>query len=203
VLICASLLPAAELRVEGMGPFGSRETTRTLQLLLGDQLAPETIDAAAVEDAALILLHELQQDGYLDAHVTAEVTRRDGASSRHAISAELDPPLPRPLDATRVVLRVERGRRLVIQEVAFSGLTAMTPESARQFFTGETMLIPLAADRVYSPAGVRSAAANLQEELRLRGHADAIAAVSASTGRPARCASRSTCAKGPYGAWMR
>lgn len=173
LLLQAVVLPAAELRVEGMGPFGSRETTRSLQVLLGAQLAPETIDAPAVEDAALILFHELQQDGYLDARVTAEVERADGTNTRHALTADLDEPLPRPLAARRVVLRVERGTRFLIREIVFRDLTTMSPEAARSFFTGETMLLPLAADRVYSPAGVRNAAGNLEAELRARGHADA------------------------------
>lgn len=168
---------AAELRVAGLGPFGSRETTRSLQVLLGEQLAPETIDAPAIEDAALILFHELQQDGYLDARVTAEITRADGAVERHPLRADLSEPLPRPLGARRVVLHVERGTRFLIREIAFRELQAMPVETARDFFTGETMLVPLAADRVYSPAGVRNAAGNLAEELRVRGHADAVATV--------------------------
>jgi outer membrane protein insertion porin family len=168
-------LPAAELRVDGMGWFGSRETGRNLQLLLGDQLAPETIDAPPIEDAALILFHELRRDGYLDARVVAEIVQADGKKSRHPLTAMLDEPLPRPLAAQRVVLHVERGTRFLIHEVMFRGLQAMSQEEARRFFTGETMLIPLAANRVYSPDGVRTSLTNLAEELRLRGHADATA----------------------------
>ncbi|HLP24375.1 MAG TPA: BamA/TamA family outer membrane protein, partial [Acidobacteriota bacterium] len=168
-----NVVHAAQLQVEGMGWFGSRETARNLQLLLGDQLAPESIDAPPIEDAALILFHELQRDGYLDAHVTAEIVQSDGRVTRHPLTATLDDPLPRPLSARRVVLRVERGIRFLIDEVEFRDLTAMHEDEARRFFTGETMLIPLAADRVYSPDGVRTSLSNLAEELRLRGYADA------------------------------
>jgi outer membrane protein assembly factor BamA len=169
----APLARAAELRVEGMGPFGSRETTRSLQRLLGTQLAPETIDTPAIEDAALILFHELQQDGYLDARVRAVVTLADGRTEHFPLTADLATPLPRPLAAQRVVLHVTRGTRFLIREIVFFGLRAMPAEAARGFFTGETMLLPLEADRVYSPAGVRAAAGNLEQELRLRGHAEA------------------------------
>lgn len=168
-----TLAPAAELRVDGMGWFGSRETARNLQLLLGDQLAPETIDASPIEDAALILFHELQRDGYLDARMVAEIVQADGKKFRHPLTALLDEPLPRPLAAQRVVLHVERGTRFLIREVVFRGLQAMREDEARRFFTGETMLIPLATDRVYSPDGVRTSLSNLAEELRLRGHTDA------------------------------
>jgi outer membrane protein insertion porin family len=174
LLSLASLARAADLRVDGMGWFGSRETSRNLQLLLGDQLAPATIDAPPIEDAALILFHELQRDGYLDARVTAEIFHPDGRKSRHPLTAMLDEPLPRPLAAQRVVFHVERGTRFLIREVVFRGLDAMREEEARRFFTGETMLIPLAADRIYSPDGVRTSLTNLAEELRLRGHADAV-----------------------------
>lgn len=173
-LAAALAAPAAELRVDGMGWFGSRETAHNLQLLLGDQLAPATIDAPPIEDAALILFHELQRDGYLDAQVTAEITSADGQTTRHPLTVTLDAPLPRPLSARRVVLHVERGTRFLIREVTFRGLQAMKVEEARRFFTGETMLIPLAADRVYSPESVRTSLSNLAEELRLRGYADAV-----------------------------
>jgi outer membrane protein insertion porin family len=176
-LFIAVALPAAELRVEGLGPFGSRETTRSLQLLLGQPLAAETVDGPLVEDAVLILYHELQQDGYLDAQVTVEIERADGEVVRLPLDADLSRPLPRPLAARRVVLQVKRGTRFLIREVVFRDLHAMSAEAARAFFTGETMLLPLAADRVYSPAGVRNSAANLEEELRARGHADAAVAV--------------------------
>ncbi|MBI2511890.1 MAG: BamA/TamA family outer membrane protein [Opitutae bacterium] len=169
----AVALPAAELRVDGLGWFGSRETARNLQVLLGDQLAPETVDAPPIEDAALILYHELQRNGYLDARITAEIAQASGQTSRHPITATLDEPLPRPLAARRVVLHVARGTRFLIREVVFRGLHAMKHDEARRFFTGETMLIPLAADRVYSPDGVRTSLSNLAEELRLRGHAGA------------------------------
>jgi outer membrane protein insertion porin family len=163
---------AAEVRVQGLGWFGSREATRVLNLLLGEQAAA-SIDAAAIEDAALILFHKLEADGYLQPRVTAEITAVEGDVSEHVLPPDLSAPLPRPLAAQRVVFRVDRGVRYTIREIEFVGLATMKPDDAREFFVGQTMLVPLAAERVYSPRGVRQSAGNLEAELRLRGMADA------------------------------
>lgn len=172
ILFALRPLAAAEIEVSGLGWFGSRETQRTLRLLIGAQ-ADQALGAPAIEDAALILFHQLADTGYLKPTVTAEIERTDGTTFTHEIHADLSTPLPRPLEAAKVRFKVERGTRYLTTELKFDGLTLMKPDEAADFFVGETMLIPLAADRVYSPAGARQSAGNLEEELRLRGFADA------------------------------
>lgn len=167
---------AADLRVKGMGWFGSRETSRTLQILLGEQMSGP-LGAPAIEDAALILFHQLNQDGYLEPRLNVEIETAAGTKETLPLHADLRTPLPRDMQAERVTFHVHRGTRFVIEDVQFTGLTLMEAEEARQFFMGEIFLIKLAADRVYSPAGARTSVSNLEEELRLRGYRDAKAEI--------------------------
>lgn len=171
---------AADLRVKGMGWFGSRETSRSLQILLGEQMAGP-LGAPAIEDAALILFHQLNQDGYLEPRLNAEIETVGGEKLTLPIHDDLRNPLPRDLQAGRVTFHVHRGKRFLIEDVTFTGLTLMEAEEAQRFFMGEIFLIKLAADRVYSPAGARASASNLEEELRLRGHRDARVSITKTT----------------------
>lgn len=162
----------AELRVKGLGWIQNREQRQTLKLLLGDQKGA-TIDANAIEDAALILYADLRERGYLEPQITAKVTRADGTTEDHPIDAKLEHPLPRPLTAKDVTLQVDEGRRYVLKQVTFEGLTALKEADARAFFMGESTLLPIASESAYSPARLSRSVGNLLETLRRRGYADA------------------------------
>lgn len=171
-LLCALSLPAAELRVSGLGVMADHRTTRTLGRLLHPERAA-TVDAGAIEDAALILFSQLSDDGYLNATLTAHLTLAGGAQADYPLDATLEHPLPRPLAAEKVVLRIRAGRRFTLREVTFAGLESLRAAEARAFFVGESALIPVASERIYSPGRLQRAVANLQEALRQRGRAEA------------------------------
>ncbi len=170
----------AEIRVKGLGWFGDREAARSLELLLGEQ-SQRDLDAAAIEDAALILFHRLEEDGWLRPQITAVLDQPDGTHTEHPLTASLEPPLDRALAARRALFMVDRGTRFLVRNVSFSGNPGMPVEEARSFFANQGTLLQRAADRLYSPGRMRQAAANLEEELRLRGHAEVRAAVTDAT----------------------
>lgn len=172
-LVLITLLPAAEIRVKGLGWIENRKAQNTLELLLGEQRRA-ALEASAIEDAALILFSQLSDEGYLEPTVTAVITNATGDQMMHAFDARLDQPLPRPLAAQAVEFRIERGRRFLLHTITFTGLRALTPETAREFFVGETMLIPFAASRIYAPGRLNRALGNLENELRQRGYAEAV-----------------------------
>ena len=176
LLLAGAGLRAAEVRVRGLGLLQDRQAQRTLTLLLGPQLGA-TLDAGAIEDAALILYSKLGDEGYLQAAVTAQVTRTDGSRGSYPIESTLEHPLPRPLAATAVTLRIRHGVRYSLRAVEFHGLTALPAAEARAYFIGGTILFPLASERIYSPGRLQSAVGNLQEDLRRRGFAEAALAV--------------------------
>ena len=163
----------ARFHVTGLGWSDNRLAQNTLEVLLGDK-PRATLDANVIEDAALILFSQETDEGYLKASITADVQLAGGQTASYPLDARLEQPLPRPLEAVEVTLRVIPGRRFVLQEVTFTGLHAALPEDrARGFFAGESLLISLDADRIYSPGRLARSAANLQAELQLRGYAEA------------------------------
>jgi outer membrane protein insertion porin family len=170
--LMVSGLPAAEIKVEGLGFLGNRKARNNLALLLGDQ-AKGPLSAAAIEDATLILFSQLAADGYLQARILVEARTTDRGIIRQQLNARLDESLPRPLAAEAVTLVVDRGRQLQLTRVNFKGLQTLAEEDARAFFLGANMLIPLSSARIYSPGRVQRGISNLQEELLQRGYAEA------------------------------
>jgi outer membrane protein insertion porin family len=168
----AAQLCAQEVRVHGLGWLENRAASQKLKLLLGGR-TEETLDANAIEDAALVLISLLHEEGYLEPDLVVEITLADGTVAHHPLDARLEPPLPRPLAATAATLRVDKGRRFTLREIEFTGLLAMTEKEARSFFVGENTLIPLASGRIYSPSRLDSSAGNLEESLRQLGYAEA------------------------------
>ena len=144
----------------------------TLTLLLGDQRGL-TLDASAIEDAALVLFSTLNQQGYLHPDIRVRVTEaKGGAEETFALDPTLEHPLPRSIAAPKVVYMVRKGRRYTVGTVTFAGLTAMRPDQAQTYFRGEGVFAAL-TERAYSPDGLRRSADNLLNELQRRGYAEA------------------------------
>ena len=163
---------AATLNVTGAGPLRDRELRRSLILLLGAQRGT-TLDANAIEDAAVMLVSALGEEGFQKPVVEIEVTLADGTEKRLMFDASLETALPRPLAARAVEFRVKPGARWHIDAVEIAGLTVLPEKAARAFFRAEAMLFILAETNAYSPSRVESAAGALRGELRRLGYADA------------------------------
>ncbi len=164
-------LAAADLRVRGLGWFDNRAAGQKLKLLMGENPG-KTLDADALEDAALVLISAQNELGYLEPTLTIDVTQSDGRIAPYALDARLEPPLPRPLTASSATIHFAKGRRFTLREVTFTGLLAMKEKEARAFFIGENTLIPLASERIYSPGRLQRAVENLAEALRQQGYAE-------------------------------
>jgi outer membrane protein assembly complex protein YaeT len=162
----------AEIEVDGLGWWRDRQQEQSLRRLLGDELG-STLEVNAIEDAVFLLLSSLTEDGYLAPVVTVEVTGVDGQQSNHTFDATLETSLPRSIVAKRVRLDVDPGVRFVFEAVNFSGLQALEEDVARQFFMGEPVLISRKSSRVYSPALLRRAVTNLEQELQRLGYTEA------------------------------
>ena len=75
------LLPAAELHVRGLTWLGNRKAEQQLKLLLGER-HEATLNAGALEDAALVLISALNDEGYLEPCLIVEVAPPDGNVAR-------------------------------------------------------------------------------------------------------------------------
>jgi outer membrane protein insertion porin family len=171
LLVGATQLGAVTLHVRGLGWFDNRAAEQKLKLLLGRQ-SGDTLDANAIEDAALVLISALNSEGYLEPGLTVDAVLADGSVAQYALDARLEPPLPRPLVASSATIQIEKGRRFTLHEVTLTGLLAMKEKEGRSFFVGENTLIPLGSERIYSPGRLQSSAGNLEEALRRLGYAE-------------------------------
>jgi hypothetical protein len=98
----------ARLKISGFGWLGNRELKRTILLLQGQKKDAPLYDANFVEDAALILLSKVTDDGYLQPRIEATLTTADGAAKSFEWDARLDTILPRPLEAIKVIFFIRR-----------------------------------------------------------------------------------------------
>jgi outer membrane protein assembly complex protein YaeT len=163
----------ATLKVSGAGFFRDRELRRSLLLLLGSQRGV-TFDANAIEDAAVMLVSALGEEGFQKPIVGIEVTLANAAVLRLPFDATMETPLPRPLLARALEFSVKPGARWHVDSVAITGLTALPEKAAKGFFRTESTLFGLAKTNAYSPSRVESGAGALLGELRQRGYAGAV-----------------------------
>ena len=168
-----ALSPPAALKVSGVGPLRDRELRRSLILLLGAQRGA-TLNANAIEDAAVMLVSALGEEGFQRPAVEIDATLADGSVKRMDFDASLEIALPRAIEARTVDFRVKPGPRWHIDSVEITGLTVVPVKTARAFFRRESMLFVSAKTNAYSPSHVESAAGALLGELRQRGYADAV-----------------------------
>lgn len=163
---------AATLRVEGAGWWHSRTLRISLERLL-DAPHRKDWDANAIEDAAVILMATLGEEGFQ--HPRLQIETR--AAAAHPVLFEFDPtfarPLPRSLRTDAVTFRLVPGARSRVGSVSFSGLTAIPLETAEAFFRVNNTLLATAGTNAYSPARVNRGADSLQAELRQRGFVNA------------------------------
>lgn len=171
-LFVAARVSAATFDVSGAGWWDSRKLERTLELMVRPGRT-QTMPASTIEDAALILVAELQRDGYLKPLVRAKVHSGDGEVREFTWDASVTTFLPRPMHAESVTFHVEPGVRYHIEEVAIGGLTALSDEEGQAFFMSESYLLPLASTRIFTPSRFQRSQSNLEEELRRKGYASA------------------------------
>jgi len=164
-------LPPAKLDVKGLGLIGDREMEASLRRLLGGER--RVMDANAIEDALFLLMSAVKDKGYLQPEIEVCVTARDGEQLELTVGSDLAKPLPRRLSASQVTFAVKPGVRSLLEDVKFSGLAAMKPDRARDFFVGDKGLFRRKASRIYTPSRLSRSVQSLESELRSRGYAEA------------------------------
>lgn len=162
-----------QVRVRGCGPVVNRQLLQTLRLLKSDASQRPYYDAADVEDAALILMARMRDEGYLLPAMTVRLTLPDGSAQALEWDEELYSRLPPDLRATRVHFQIRRGVRFYFREVSFEGLTALRSSEALRFFMGMDFLLAQKSTRLYTPGRLASALRGLTEALQQKGYEDA------------------------------
>ena len=164
--------PAAKIDVDGAGLLRDRELKAALKRLL-DAGSKPTLDANAIEDAAVILSSALGEDGFQKPTIEIVVTLAEGTAKTFVFDPTFASPLPRPLAAREVKFKLKRGVRYHVDAVTFSGLTVLSTKQARAFFRSDATLIALARTNAYAPSRVTRAADAVLDELHQRGYVEA------------------------------
>jgi outer membrane protein insertion porin family len=160
----------AEMRVRGYGFFGNRALMRTLNIIRDPDAPPAYFTANQIEDSALLLLAQMQQDGHLRPEVEARITLVEGPTITTVWDAGLLTELPRPLQASRVRFRVRPGLLYHYESIEFEGLQIMEEDEAKSFFVATGFLLETRQARVFTQAGLESGLSNLREMLVRQGY---------------------------------
>lgn len=162
----------ATIQVSGLGWFNNRTMRLSLDRLLGEDRGA-TLGSNAIEDAAVILLSSLGEDGYQRPQLELVLTQPDKTEQRIRFDPTFATMLPRSLSAQRVRFEVKEGVRWRVTKVQIEGLTVLPPADGEDFFRpGRATLLTLDDGSVYSPSKLNRAADALAAELRLRGYAE-------------------------------
>ncbi len=160
----------AVLRVHGYGFLGNRQLRRLLTMITGTEEAPAYFTANQIEDAALILIARMQEDGYLLPEVEARLVLEDGEEVAHRWNHTLATLLPRPTRAVRADFYLEKGILFHYRSLEFEGLTLVEEEDARGYFLPTGFLLETKRMRMYTPDRFDRGLANLREVLIRAGH---------------------------------
>ncbi len=157
--------------VDGAGFLRDLELRLALKRLL-DVDRVEALDANAIEDAAVILVSSLGDEGFQNPVVEIEATLVDGTEKRFTFDPTFARPLPRPLSAREVKFKLQRGVRSHVETVEIVGLEAVSAKRARAFFRSDATLLATAKANAFSPARLNRGADSLLGELRQKGYAE-------------------------------
>jgi outer membrane protein insertion porin family len=163
----------AKLKVSGYGLFGDLELKRTILLLENNTKKRQTFDANFIEDAAVIILSRLNEDGYLAPGLTTSVTLTNGRTLSFHWREAFEEPLPRPLEATRVEFKVHKGVFYFYKDVRFTGLETVDEKTARGYFVESAALVPSKRYKVYSPQRLAHSVSSLEEVFDRQGYRNA------------------------------
>ena len=163
----------AKMSISGYGVIGDLDLKRLLKSLNVREKKRLSYDANDIEDAALILFSRVKQDGYLKPEMDATLTLTNGLQQKYHWRDTVEPPLPRPLQATRVEFKIHEGVLFHYRNVDLEGLHAVSRKEARGFFLERGVLLPLKSSKVFTTQKFRRGLASLLEVLERRGYENA------------------------------
>lgn len=163
----------AKIEFSGYGILGNRILKKLVRTVQEEDMKKELVDANFIENAGLMIISRLREDGRLQPTLVTDMWLDDGRRLSMRWHGTIDPPLPRPLYARRVHFKVYEGRRYFFEELAFTGLHTLTEKQARAFFVETDALLPLKANRIFTPGRLKRGVATLNEMLERSGYQNA------------------------------
>jgi outer membrane protein assembly complex protein YaeT len=169
----------ASFDISGLGFLKNREVARTMEDFVNPGKVSWLSDDAA-ENAAFVLISELEERGYLHPKVEGLVTLLNGTKIPFEFDETLNIAFPRKAGTHVVAFKVERGVQSYIADVHFDGLDALSPEDAAEFFKPAYGLWSGKHANVFSQSTLRRGRNALLDVLLIRGYAGAQVDVSSS-----------------------
>jgi outer membrane protein assembly factor BamA len=170
------LVAPAALRVSGYGLLENRALRRSLRELQADRQAP-VLDANFIEDAFLVLLNRLQDDGYLKPLIVGHLTLTNGEVLVIGWNGREELEVPRGVQVGEAHFEAFRGVLFYYDELEIKGLTAIPESRAKGFFLIRDSLLNLKSSRRFSPDSLQTSMRGLRRELVNLGYRDAVVEV--------------------------
>ncbi len=173
-LVAEEARKPVKIDVSGFGILGNRALKRTLELVSDPENPPAFFTATQIEDAALLLLAQVREEGYLRPRVEARLTLDGGETANFSWTNAGFTELPRPMRAVEVHFVVHRGERFFFEEITFYGLTVIDEETARSYFVATGYLIETRRARLFTPSRLEGGMNSIRDVLISRGYESAI-----------------------------
>lgn len=138
-----------------------------------EDMRNETVDANFIENAGLIVISRMREDGFLNPVVIADMVLADGRRFAMRWRGSVDPPLPRPLAAKAVRFKVFKGQRYYFEKITFTGLDALPEKQAHSCFVGSETLFRVKGNRIFTPGRLKRGMGTLAEFLERAGYQQA------------------------------
>lgn len=138
---------------------------------------PGLYSVTFIENLLLVARSRQVAAGFLDARIQVQLTTAEGELTEFLWTGEGLLDLPSDKVFKEVQLRLEPGVRYFFRDLEIEGLSALPQSVARRFFFNDAFLFGGGAARAYSPAILRAAVSNLEDELRFLGYQDATVTV--------------------------
>lgn len=171
-----SILSAEEaikpvMRVRGAGFFKDRLLAQQLETLFQEDRSH--FNPADIEDAALILISSLQNDGYLEAKVVGTLSSTRGTVSEVHWDRKLDVFLPGDTEVRMAEFRILPGPRFYYRSLSTNENPITSKSEIESFYYSEPYFFSGDRSKIFTTPVFASGTQNLQSHLRFLGYQDA------------------------------
>ncbi|HAV63610.1 MAG TPA: hypothetical protein DCY13_14745, partial [Verrucomicrobiales bacterium] len=169
------------LRIRGLGLIDNRKLKRLILQTHPEKKQGQPFDSNFIEDAFVVLRNHLNNDGYQEAVVHAELMLTSGELVKVDWNGKTELEVPRPLAVKRARFGTDRGPLFHFEALEIHGLSAIPVQQATEFFYKTDMLLRLKSNRRFSRSQLNNSVANLRQHLVNLGHRNAAVTVTELT----------------------
>jgi outer membrane protein insertion porin family len=157
-----------EMKIDGAGFFKDRLIKKQLEAIFqGTDGYFEPVD---IEDAALIIISNLQSDGYQEAKTIGTITHANGDISTAEWDKNLDVFLPENTRAKKVFYEIIPGPRFYYATLEINENPVLSKEDVEAFFYKDPYFLGSNNSKVFTPPLFTSGAQNLKAHFKNLGY---------------------------------